>query len=693
MAVFRTFLDQIAAAKDERSRRELLTEIGRWRVGRIDDAAAMRDASYALSCLYVDLGELDAARKEAAQLMALCGMPPAAGKEERRVAERHQAKLERKATPRTEARGGAVSDAADLGAKGDWESARRALRGKSGVKAALARVWAELGAALEAPEPLDAIRALHSSLAPDVDPRGRTSDAKKVEDRRGADRAPAAPSDDPLEQAVGMSLPRTRRRLLGVLHDYVEANPEQVDVVAAAALRSHVQQRGPQAPAPWFATFVAHALAGEGATATPAALADLADSFATTAYDEPSFQEAVALLRAGRAAGLVPGAVRRGVLSKAPAGAVRPWTVRLARADGEWIVGLFPDVSLDEATSAAMVRRLAELAPRAVVVAGAPSQVALRAAAAAIGAAVVDAPGPDAVVSVILAAPEAPKPAPSEPKAADLATKPAHESGAAAAPSDTNDRRNASGRERAPHARSDSPREPSPFPRLAELASAPEPATVEAWSEAIAPVRLKGRALGPVRGPIQDREAPDGDAHFAPFLRAMLGAVDGWLPPEVITFAVRVAADAPQGAVAEVLIEAESAGRLGPSGARVLVDAAAAARQAGFGIGKVLIGITGRERRENPALDALADASRGWWRLLLSGPARAELWWIPSTTPELRSAIALLLGEGAPAAALLSDEADLAQWWATLPGAPASIAAADGFGAAAQAALAATLPS
>src|SRR5690606_15147259 len=73
---FDRWTERIVAAQDERSRRELLAEIGRWRATHLTDIPALREAAFAMSRLYALVGDNESAQSEGQSLVSLGQTPP-----------------------------------------------------------------------------------------------------------------------------------------------------------------------------------------------------------------------------------------------------------------------------------------------------------------------------------------------------------------------------------------------------------------------------------------------------------------------------------------------------------------------------------------------------------------------------------------------------------------------------------------
>ena len=73
---------RLTEASDEIARRKLIGELGVWRAKHLSDIPAMRSASFAMSRLYMLVGDHASAVKEAHSLYSLCQTAPVATAEE-----------------------------------------------------------------------------------------------------------------------------------------------------------------------------------------------------------------------------------------------------------------------------------------------------------------------------------------------------------------------------------------------------------------------------------------------------------------------------------------------------------------------------------------------------------------------------------------------------------------------------------
>lgn len=640
---FPQWRDRIADARDERARRALLGEIGVWRAQRLTDLPAQRDAAWALSELYHRLGETDPAAHEAQQLLALCKTPPAAAKEVLRYAEQHARRVAKPAKPakgrgRNRPDDTGYGDAYVLATQGRWDDAREALGGRKGGRAQLFRTWCTLGAALdgdaEALRP--ALEGLRDALAADLKPA----------------EAPAAdvPADAPaaagsaLAALLGKPVPSKRNSLLAALDGFVAEHPDRMDDLAAAALRHHVAQHGDKSVAPWLARYVGAAMAAGKAPETTAAIAEHADAYATTLYGEDGFRRAVAAWKAAVGRGHTPTGLRRGVGTRGKPEHI-PWTVDTEHdgKKGTVVVVSQQGAPWERAEARRTADKIARLGGRVVLHAPGGQREALREAASEAGVAVVDAKAIDAAFTVLEALPAGKAKGRGKAAPAEVAPEAAPATEASAPPA-TPDKPKAEPK-------------PDPTPALAEAFEQGADASV--YAPLFEQLDRAWRAFAALR-PVRERlSAVDFDARLVPFLEALHASV----PPEVrlaegTGMVLETAAAVPDGAVARFLAEGgEAAARFGGQALLGFAGVVRAAVEQGASVGRLLLGVTRREGRENAALGPLAAQVDGLWRLLVSvGDHKGELWWLADATPEARAAATLLLAS--PASRVVAHPAD-----------------------------------
>ncbi|MCB9685353.1 MAG: hypothetical protein H6735_09965 [Alphaproteobacteria bacterium] len=652
---FEMWSDRIAAAQSDDARRSLLGEAMSFRARHLGDVASMRRATFVVSRLQQLLGEHDRAVHEARQLLSLCQTTPVASGEELDAARRHLSGLgesvprivspprerswkdrpprerrerperpDRPARPAKPAvaepgRGSGLQAARDAASAGRWNDALRHLGKGAGPMAQLLRTWVQLSRALE----------------DEGDVRDRVG---KVRDELGrvvgVSRQAAVPerpaATDPLSVLLGAPAPEKRAPRLRMVDAWAEAHPERIDELAAAVLRHHLQVVGARIPAPWLVGTVARAMATGAAPLTEAALGELraADAVAAQAYDEWPFDRVVRLVGRALQRGLHVSGIRRGVAAGSEPDDRKVWTLRLRDDAGERLVAVAPHAADPYADGKAedIGARVCALCTSALLLASGSGNDALRAAAEAAGASVMDRDADDdRILDATLALP---------PVAVASRVK-AEPAPPAATP--------------APAAEAAPPRPP----RVSDLLSA-DPLDVDALREAVSSSKRPERALRAVRGPLPDE-------HLAALLGAVAAAcVDDRAIPEGTTLALRSGGAASR----SILLSAPQYGGPGVAEVAAIADAL---RGAGWDLHRVLRGPTHRERTQHPALDTLGEGLAGVWRLLVRrGDQRGEVWYVHELSPEGRAGVPLLLLEDWQRAIVLRDDADLRSWWDTL---------------------------
>ncbi|MCB9680016.1 MAG: hypothetical protein H6733_00965 [Alphaproteobacteria bacterium] len=669
---------RIAEARDEHARRALLGEIGLWRAQRLGDLVAQRDAAYALSVVYERLGEHPHAVHEADQLVALCRTAPPAPREVFAFAERFARRLHTPApAPAASARPDpAIDDALAAARSGRWAEARALSGHKRGPRHAMFRVWTQLGEAMaaEGDERESLLTGLLDELgrrfepaptpAPQAAPPGRPARGeaparaeRAARPAKGDDaprtRAPAPDvTDGPLVALVGGPVPSDRDALVDALEAWLADHPDQLDALCAAALTDHVRLHGARAVAPWLVGFTARALAAADAPATRAALAEHAGAYAVTAYDEDAFAVTVAVLAAAGAAGHTFAGLRRGVLRRGMPADRRVWTLRLRQDATERLVAVVPAVEAPwkEGTPERLADRLAHLSDRVLVVAAGAAHEPLRAAAAAAGLGVLDTTDAAAIVAAlpdvpVREAPPAPEPAP---QAAGARASRATERPAA-------------------------PR-PDPEADLAAAFTEGQATDAGAYAPALAGVRRAWRAFAAIRDAVASMTPAEIDSRLPAFLEAVhLAAPADVRLAEGMTVVLRIAAAVPGGGVEAVLARGDAVSeRFGGPRLLGLVQVARTLTDAGWSIRRVLIGVTRREERTQPALGALAREVHGLWRLVVARDDHAgEVWWIDAPSPEARAAAPLLYLDARNRVVVIAPDEDAAAWPA--PPAPTQV--------------------
>jgi hypothetical protein len=654
-------------AADEVARRTLLGEILQWRKTQLFDVRAQRDAAWAISNLLVALGEKELAIREAQGLLSLTQSPPEATRDEATAARRWLDQLRGTVTPeraprqeraprpergerqprqdrperparaerperperRDSPREADPYELARSAAQGGrWDAALSALTDRRGARFELLKTWIVLARALQNPD-LDRrgrdLFALEEELrASLLSERGERTPNR--EPARGVDAA--HPAIVALAKRLG-DLPADRDALVA-LAEAAATSPKSADDIAAAALRHHVAVHGEREPAPWWFTLVTRAMSQGDGRQVKQAIADLGDAWAVSAYAEPAFESVLSVARNAATAGLTLGQVRRGIASRGEPKDRRIWTVRLNGPHelGVAVAGAQVEPYRPE-TAERLGARLAELGIAAIYAPGSGNE-GLLATARAHGVAT-----PDRIEAIAWsAAPAGDRPAPRAP--------------------------------RAPRA--------DAFEGV-RAALSTDPLTVEALVGPIAALPRAHRVFPIAREVFADRD--DLDARMAIVLQAAhLAAPPGVRLAEGTSIALEAAAmhglDSPLG---RLLVDADTAARYGGAGVTELLGVAAATRNVGLRIGRVLRGATLREKKASPVVDALGDSLDALWRLLVqrdgaNGPFRAEIWFVSELTPEVKTAAPILLAEAHPRAVVLATPA-LAEGWASLGLAPA----------------------
>ena len=634
---------RIEAAADTLSRQQLLAEVGAWRAAHLTDIPGLRGAAFAISRLYMLLGLRDHAVREARALLSLAQTPPEASNEELHAAVAWlqslgvDARLPSARRPRKQERKqerGKKAHASQA-APEDPRAALAALKGKRGPKARIERVRLELILALQQEDGAlrDEIKAIVDSLGPRPRKDEPQPEARQAREPSRAQRE--------LEALLGKELPYKLQPYIRLLEDHLDEHPADADRLAALALRHHVSERGTRKPAPWLVGTVGRALATTPGTETRAALNELErkGAFAVAAYAEWPFERLVALVAAAEPQGWDLTALRRGVGRGEPRDR-RTWTARLVRDFDERMLVVCPPSYHDLPPQAVgfLAERLPALCEKLVVLAPGAGNASVRDVLGSMGAACFDQAGDAELLEALHAATpvKGAPPRPVEPK---------------------------------PEAK------PEPLPEPQEPPK-PKPGTelLTALQEGGDPLpalqrfRRLHQAFGPVRGWLTELEPAALDAAVVRLLTAM----DQVAPPEVFlpegtTLLLRAATAQPQGQARDMLLG--ECRFTGPGAAEVL-QMTSAAVQTGWSLLRVHRGPTGRERRANPALQAMGDASRSLWRVVLrKGEVEAELWFVPAEmAPEGRAAVPLLLLDEQPRVVVLPLVPELLDWYRELGG-------------------------
>jgi hypothetical protein len=314
--------------------------------------------------------------------------------------------------------------------------------------------------------------------------------------------------------------------------------------------------------------------------------------------------------------------MRRGVLARGEPDDRKLWTLRLNHAEAERMIAVAPHatVAYPDGKADELAERLVGLCPRTVLLATGSGNAQLRAAAARAGITVLEHDADDDALLAALAA-----------------TRPA-----SAAPNE--------------------PTDASAPDRLTELLRA-DAIDVDALTEVIRTFRRPDRALRVIQRVELD------DAHTAAMLRAVDAATEPGRPiPEATTLAIRTAARGPL--TRALMVDGGSvATRFSGPDADAVIALARAVLDAGWEVYRVLRGPTRREITAHPALETLAPAMGGLWRLLVrNADRRGEVWFVSSLEPEGRAGVPLLLLEDWQRAIVLPVDAELLGWWRTLAG-------------------------
>ncbi len=657
-ASFDKWTNRIAAAADEHSRRAVLAEIGAWRAAKLTDVPASRQATFAMSRLYALLGDHAGAVREAHSLLSLCQTPPEATHEETQSARAYLASLgeklpkeiraPRERSQRSKPDANSRRDRSENGRRdkpapyaaaaaaareGRWSDGLRAMRGKGGPRADLLRTWLHLSRALgkeDVEERFSDLRDLEQRLRKTLEIDGRKPTERKVE----ANRRVEEPStmDDPLSPIIGMRAPRRRDALVRALEKHASQHPDQLDQLAAGALRHHLSTQGPKRAAPWLIGTVAHALAMTDGVATATAIDALrtAGAFAVSAYGEVPFSSLLPILREALEGGWGYRGMRRGVSRDEPANR-RMWTLRLSRDRSERLIVRAPETEepYPEGMVGQLVPRILELCPRVVLYAPGSGNDGLREAAIQAGIAVVDA---DSAALSALASVETAEALPSTDSPA-------------------------------------TPRPPKPHDALEALLLREEPATVDEIVTVLGGFRRRYRAFQ-VAEKIFSQLSTD---CIATLLEAVhIDSDTDRRIPSGTTLAVRAAGRSSESRVHSILLTSPTAARYGGLGIEDVVGINAALQAQGWELHRLLNGPTKRERDDSPAVDSLAEHLGGLWRLLVGKDGvRGEVWFVAGLPPEGRAAVPQLLLRDAHRAVVMPIDADLLAWYGTLGGPPA----------------------
>ncbi len=649
---------RIGAADELASRKALMTEISYWRATRLTDIRVQRESAYALARLFALIGDNESALREAHSLIALCQSAPEASDEEVKLAVGFlhtlggrsvvaPGKLKRREDPRSErpARDARparepkpdrdpLEEALAQAAQKRWDAALKFLKPGVSPRMELVRTWVVLARALDE---VDGVRRAQDIAG--LEAHLRTTLLAKLADAKPAkaekNQTKAAASDGPATRALAEwlgAVPAGRDDRITAIEAAIETHGDRLDGLAARALDHHLEAEGAKAPAPWLIGLVAQALAAD-APETKAAIDRLkaVESYAITAYGEWPFAHAVAAIQLAKSQGLKVASLRRGVLARGEPRDHKLWTLRLGGDEpsllvlgGPWEEGYRPD------TAARLADRLIELCPKLVLVAPGDGNAALREAATSRGITVLESDVPAEWLSALaaavpLAAVEAAPPPPRRERAGDA---------------------------------------------LGVLLSGAEAPEVEALEALIRKFPRVHKSFGVIREALAALSPEEADRRLAIALEAAhRAAPDRARLSEGATLALRSAAAVKGESAALKAVSGAMNERFGGPMFSELAEVAIAAIRLGFGLERVLRGSTGRERRDDPVLDALGDAADGLWRLQFSrGESEVELWFMAEVTPEGRAAVPRWLQHPAKRVVVAPVPADWLGWYETTGG-------------------------
>jgi hypothetical protein len=231
------------------------------------------------------------------------------------------------------------------------------------------------------------------------------------------------------------------------------------------------------------------------------------------------------------------------------------------------------------------------------------------------------------------------------------------------------------------------PAEPTPRPARAPRgrgdedaikAAVADPAvTVEALVPLLSALPRVWRGLAAAREGLEGLDRAEVDRRLALVLEAAdQAAPEGVRIAEGTTLAIDIAArQGPGSAVAAALESGPVAARFGGAFVHGAIEAAGALIAAGVVIDRVHHGVTARERREDPVLEALGDALDGVWRVMgKQGERDVEAWFVGALPPDAAAAVPRLLLVERARAVLVADDS-VARAWAVTNG-PAPVDAA-----------------
>ncbi len=649
--MFETWADRVATVNEPESQRALMAEIAVWRARRLTDVPATRQGTWAIAKLHQQLGDTEQAAKEARQLLSLCQTPPLATKDEVSEARRLLTQLgekapklpqmERAAKPARKGRererepapgrdgDDALVSARKEAALGHTRKVRKLVADRRGGVWTALRAWSALTDGLAGDE-----AALRAAAAEALDELARLAGIRSQEpvpEEKGGDVA-----EGPLAELLGRPVPTKRRAALTMAEAFLKDHPERLDELADRMLEHHVTTSGPQGSASWLTGLVAQALVA-GGEATRARVQALQASGArgVALFDAWPFHRAVRLGSAAAVAGWIVDGLREGVLSRGEPADRKVWTLRVSDDKGQRMLAIAPHASEPWPGSLAgdLAKRLAQLAPSAVLLATGVGNAGLRDAAAAEGLVALGEDADDAALLEQLGG--------RDPVAA---------------------------RERAPRRADEAPsaeqpKGPSAPEQLTALLTSGEPLDPAALVEVLKGFRRPSSALR-----VAERvEAPMTVA------TALLQAVheasdDDRVLPEGTTLGIRAAAAGVAEARA-MLVDGPTARRFGGDGVGDVADLGKVLVDDGWELFRVLRGTTRREKERAPVLDTLGEALDGLWRLLVrKGDVKGEVWYLGSLSPEGRAGVPQLLLEEHNRAVVLPVEPELLAWYGELGG-------------------------
>ncbi len=666
---FQRFEDQISTAADDGAQRALMSEIARWRAGQLSNVPALRDAAFAMSRLFVLLGDQESARREAHSLVSLCQTPPEARKAElndarawlqslggQAVVASRNTRNARRDEPRgrnAKRNGPSLGEIAGIVAAGRPADALAALDGRNGDRAELLATWARVrhirsADAAGREQLLEALDARLGALFAGRRPKNERT-------KQAEDRPEPSESDSPLSKLIGAPIPHKLQARLRVVEAWAAENPDKADALAATTLRHHHAASGPRKPAPWLITFTARALGSGNSEQTREAIAHLnkQGSFAVSAYEEWPFLRIVELLTLAMGDDWDALSIRRGVLGRGGEPADRRmWTARLNDGFSERMLAVAQPTgsAYGPKLSRTLIERVLELAPNAVLLAPGGVNEDLRAIASEIGMPVLE----DADAAQLI---EAMKSAP----ALQVAARP---------DSKRKGRGNDSDKAEKGKAKADRPPRRDFKAELRDALSAQPPA-VEAVTDAVRALKRAHFAFGDAEPVIESLQGEARESRVAMLLQAVASVADeGERLPRGTSLAVSTAASNPSGPVAALLREGS---RYGGAGIGDVLDIATALTSAGCVLKRAFRGPTGRERKDSPVLEALGSGADGLWRLMLDrGDDRVEVWFLGADSPEARAAIPKLMEREARRVVVLPVDPDLLSWYGATGG-PAAI--------------------